>query len=222
MKKETGFTLLEMIIVVALIATLGLIFGNILTQTLRGQSKARLINQVKQNGQVILDRLSNDTRQARKVVCVVDNSSNPSEPDTIVLYAPQADMVESPTETIPGGNYLRFRFVPPAGNDNGHIIADKFLASDYPESNTPSSLCAMTTDQFKSVEYITNLGGVSGVSIDRLSAPVFKLDQSAGYNDQVTIGFKISQGKKAGAGYEFQVKDEGIAYSTTVALRGTR
>lgn len=69
MKKQTGFSLIELIVVVTIVGLFGVFLTDILAQVLRGENKVRILSQVKQNGQTILDKLTDELRQAESTTC---------------------------------------------------------------------------------------------------------------------------------------------------------
>ncbi|HSW88355.1 MAG TPA: type II secretion system protein [Candidatus Saccharimonadales bacterium] len=64
MKKQRGFTLLELLVVISIISVVGLVVGGILTSTLRGSSKVTTVSNVKQNGDYALAQMSRVIRSA--------------------------------------------------------------------------------------------------------------------------------------------------------------
>lgn len=210
--KNKGFTLIELVVAVAVTSILGVILTNLLTQTLRGQVKVRIIDQVKQNGQVTLDKISNEVRQAQKVVCIGTNQDSIGQPnDTIVIFK--------------NGSYIRFRFYPQvnSGTDisNGVIVRSDFDASAIPNAMTDSMLCISPRSLTFGQEYnVTDTDTINGISIKYDgSTPIFAKNSAPGYSDTVAIRFKAFQGVQAGTTYESAVGD-GIAFGTTVQVRG--
>lgn len=222
MKKNTGFTLIELIVVVGVIVLLGLIFTDILVQTLRGQNKVRILNQVKQNGQVILERLSNSIRQGGEIICLGDlESDSDTTDDTITLYKPSG---YSPTQ----GTYTRFRLIRPVTNTtNGYLTEEIFTDKEKDSQGlTNSELCTKSL-ALGQKSYLTDLDSVKGVSVEHDStdgstlSPAFKKIAKDGYNDAVTVAFRMFAGAKVGSGaYEVNVKEGGVSiFTTTVQLR---
>lgn len=204
---QKGFTLTELVVVVSIMGVLGLIFTDILIQTLRGENKVKLLSQVKQTGQVALDNLANNIRQAERVICVGDSNTSGGIDDTIVVYN--------------SGIYSRFRFKPATSTKNGYIAGDTFSMTDYPVSIQPLEYCTRALQPL--TFNVTDTDPVTGVSIASDSGtPIFKLNSQAGYNDNVTITFRVFQGIFAGQTYENSVPPEGILFSTTIQVRGTR
>ncbi|HBQ50639.1 hypothetical protein A3B42_02535 [Candidatus Daviesbacteria bacterium RIFCSPLOWO2_01_FULL_38_10] len=88
-----GFTLVEMIMVMAIVAIVGVILVMIFANTLRGSSKAQILSVIKQNGQAVLGTMDNAIRNADNVVCPPDSTPT----DTLVV--------------VKNGIYTRFRFI---------------------------------------------------------------------------------------------------------------
>ena len=209
--KKSGFTLVELIVVVALMGILGLIFTNTLIQTLRGQNKVKVINEVKQNGQTILDRLTNDIRQAEKIVCRGKNLANAVYPenafDTIVI--------------VKAGTYTRFRLIVETEGSNGYIQRDEFTAEDIANPDEEILLCSNSVGQ-ETAYALSDKDPVNGVSLsyDGLN-PVFNSESPLpGYSDVVVIKFRASEGVKAGNFFESSLTEGGLLFSTKVLVKG--
>lgn len=200
--------------VISLFGMLGLIFTDSLVQTLRSQAKVRLLNQIKQNGQTVLDRLVSEIQQAERVICV-DAPADSSLNNTLVL--------------IQNGQIKRFRFLPPGGSDNGQITVDYTIYDNFEQNEAainPDKLCE-TSPQLVYGGGIYNLSDQNsqpGLSInyagDLPANPVFSWDQKAGYNDVINIKFIARQSVSAGAGFESTVSESGILFSTSAGVRG--
>jgi len=214
-KNIFGFTLIELVVAIGLMGILGLIFTDTLIQTLRGQNKVKVLNQVKQNGQMVLDRLSNELRQAEKIICVYD--FNASVTQSIVVYK--------------AGTYSKYQFYPPEypeGCVNGCIKKFEFTIEDIPDAigidNDPTDeqlLCSEGINPGDLYSF-TDTDPVTGVSLDYAdsSTPFFSRDQSVGYSDIVTVSFRAFQAVDTGKTYETSVKEDGVTFTTTVQLRG--
>lgn len=216
-KRQFGFTLIEIIIAIAILGILGFIFTDILTQVLRGQNKSKIVSLVKQAGQTIMNDLSTQIRESEKVVCVGTNTDNAGKPeDTVVIYK--------------NGEYVRFRFIPPSdeigGNKNGYIKRNDFTADNIIDVTSNAALCTDNTDQDQArVSNLTNINATTGVSLkynveNGNSRPIFTKDSRAGFADSVTISFRVSQGTAAGNAYESAVASDGILFTTTVQVKG--
>lgn len=212
-----GFTLVEMIVVISITAVLGVIFTNTLVQTLRSQSKTKVISQVKQNGQIVLGRLSTEIRQAEKIICINNkNGGGGDQGDTLVIFK--------------NGNYQRFRFhrPEPAENPtvNGYIEWDEFTTSEYGEEKDAQGSCqdSALLSLPGRIKYLTDRDTKNGISLDLMdgTSNAFSRTSKAGYGDLVTIQFKAQAGVGSGILYEDLVKEGGIPFSTTVQVKGLK
>lgn len=211
--KNKGFTLIEILIVVGIMVTLGFIFTDIFLQTLRGGNKVNTVNRVKQNGQVVLDQLTNEIRQADKIVCTGNFSIIST--DTIVIYK--------------NGQYSRFRLQSPTEDANGYIERSNFFLNDIANSKTDSELCSdiMTYPDTRNLTDNDEKNGVS-VNFDKdgeTYKPFIKLegmDTNSGYGDIVTIRFRANAGIKSDSSYETSVGDNGVLFTTAVLTRGNK
>lgn len=185
-----GFTLIETLVMIALLGLLGVIFANTLAQGLRGQNKTTTISQARQNGQLILDQVSNSLRSADNVVCIGDFGAALNS--TMVLE----------TE----GSYIRYRFIPPANGQNGSIVMDR------PASYAPGACSELMPNGVS----LTNTDPVNGVSITNGS---FSKSSSAGFKDIVTITFSVFSGVATTGTSESQVGPNGVPFQTSVELR---
>lgn len=216
--RKQGFTLIELLVVVTIMVIMGVIFTSILIESLRGRNKVNAINQVKQNGQVVLDRLSNEIREAEKVVCVAkftgvsQNSGN--NKDTIVIFK--------------NGTFSQFRFFEPkpiaAPSVNGSIKKMDFTSADLVNEDlenivASSNLCteySPPTGNFD--QYLTDKDSQKGVSVNLLdNQNIFEQR-----NDSIIIKFSASAGVKAGYAYDATVKDGGVPFTTSVQVRGIK
>ncbi|MFA5933333.1 MAG: type II secretion system protein [Microgenomates group bacterium] len=207
--KNNGFTIIELLVVVSIMVVLGVIFTNILIDALRGRNKVKAINQVKQNGQVVLDKLSNEIRDADGIVCV-DKFHNPgvSPKDTLVITK--------------GGTYTQYKFSSPSAMLNGKIQKINFIRNDLAGDVTDDQLCTEhdetnlnTGSNF--IQSLTDADPVNGVSIDYTPPGQDIFDRRG---DNVLIKFNASAGVLAGYAYDVTVADNGIPFATSVQVRG--
>ncbi len=83
MKKNTGYTIVELLAVVTILVTVTGIIAALITQTLRGSSKTNITNQVAQVGNYAASVISNSIISAENVIAVngknvADCTGNPS------------------------------------------------------------------------------------------------------------------------------------------------
>lgn len=201
---EKGFTLAEILVVIAIVAIVGTILVLIFTNTLRGSNKSQILSAMKQNGQAVLDSMGRIIRSADNVVCPTSGSSN-----TIVI--------------VKNGTYSRYRIVP--GNTaglapgsapsvciglgtNGCIILD----NPTPQSlETTPQLCA---DPMPFAQILTDTNSLAGVSIESGS---FYVSKPAGFKAIVTVNFVLKPG--VGVPQITASQIDSVTYQTTIELR---
>lgn len=199
-----GFTLIELVVAVGIMGVIGFIATDILIQTLRGQNKVRILNVLKQNGQVAMDKMSNDIRASEnKIFCI--GSFNGNNGNTIVIFK--------------SGTYIRYRFYPPSPvsdpTSNGYIASDSW---SYPSD--PATVCSSEAQISSNLNIITDRDSISGVSIDYTGVnPFFQLVSLVGFNDAVTIKFTTKPGVGVSSNYDETVVN-GVDLATTVQIRG--
>lgn len=199
-----GFTFIELLVVITIFGVMGVIFSDFLIQTFRGENKINATVKVKQTGQLVLDKISNDIRQAEEVLCV--GGSGAYSDNTLIVFK--------------SGNYFRYRLIPEdiSGAANGYITTDSFTADDYPVIN--SSLCsaAMSARSF----YLSDIDPISGVSVkfDGIE-PIFKLS-TVGGTPNITIAFRVLAAVNSGETYDVEVSENGVLFKTAVQVRGVK
>lgn len=213
MKK--GFTLVELLVVMAIMALFGTLLLTIFTNTLKGSNKSQVIGVIKQNGQSVLETMDKTIRNADKVVCdSVDKKS-------LVV--------------VKNGVYTRYSFIAPAPVSSP--IVNGFIKQDNPtiqkisdgsrDETDPELVGRICADNDSTVNPIspvvlTDINTQSGVSVnchvdDCINNPVFKREKSAGFMDQVTINFNVKPGVEAPASVTGQI--DAVNFRTTIQLR---
>lgn len=207
MKTEHGFTLAEVLVVMAIVAIVGLIMVVTFTNTLRGSNKSQILAVIKQNGQAVLENMDKTIRNADNVVCVG------STPNTLVI--------------VKNGVYTRYRVT--LNNDgaatapascigtggNGCIIWD----NPTPEISeiTPQSFINRVcnpTDLMSAAQILTDTNTQTGVKVHSGS---FSLSKSAGFKTAVTVKFQLKPGADAPSVVAGQI--DPVEFQTTIGLR---
>src|SRR3989338_7593499 len=111
MKK--GFTLVEMLVVIAILSVVGILILTIFTRTLKGTNKSQIISSIKQNGQSVLETMTSSVRGADNVVCPF-------------VIPPETTALSETLLMVSKGIYNRYRFNPEPenGSSNGYINQD--------------------------------------------------------------------------------------------------
>jgi prepilin-type N-terminal cleavage/methylation domain-containing protein len=206
--RKNGFTLIEMLVVMAVLSIISGFILTIFTRTLQGGNKAQIVQTMKQNGQTILETIDKNVRSADSISCV----STPA----ISLVVAKA------------GVYTRYRFIAPTASANGYIQQDSpvkqiDLSTSKEETDQAfiNRVCT-NTDPMSQAVIITNTQSISGISVNCVSNdcnanPIFKRDRLAGYKDQILIKFQT----EAGVGVPQNLKNQidKTTFQTTINLR---
>lgn len=205
---KRGFTIIESLVVIAILAIVGILVLVIFTQSLRGNNRGQILSSIKKNGQAVLETIDKTIRNADKIVCTgTYYTSYTTNSDTLVVVA--------------GGNYTRYRFIPPSGStDNGKIQQDfptpPSVAANDPKyskiyiCNNPLGVESSSTTPQTLTDTDTN----TGASVQNGS---FTRNAKAGFKDTVTISFQIAP--PVGASPSLAGQIDPVTFSETVELR---
>lgn len=213
--KKNGFTLIEILVAMAIVAIIGVIFVTIFANTLRGSNKSQVLASLKQNGQAILEKLGKNIRDADNVVCITPNPAG----QTIVI--------------VKDGCYVRYRFIEPSSSpipvQNGQIQQDfpqpdpsttPCLHNSPAPSATPAGIVAFTNqvcaaaDPMDDPNILTDTNPQSGVSV---TDGLFTWNKQSGSKDSVNVFFNLKPGVSAPAAVTGQI--DPIPFQTTIGLR---
>lgn len=196
-----GFTLVEILVTMAIVAIVGTILVTIFTNTLRGSNKSQILAVIKQNGQAVLENMDKTIRDADNVVCI-----NSADRRTLVV--------------VKGGIYTRYRIIPPVDSSiNGYIQQDNPVQPATGDSSDiklfKDNVCTdpMGTDSSR-VDTLTDTNKQSGVSVK--NGGFIKYPQS-GFKDSVAVTFTLGPGVEAPAVIAGQIDD--VVFRTTIGLR---
>lgn len=208
-KKRYGFTLIEILVVMAIVAIVGTFLVTTFANTLRGSNKAQMLAAIKQNGQTVLDNMVKAIREADKVVCVTSSGN------TLVL--------------IKNGVYVRYRFIQGISNENGQIKQDNPVQPPLPDSKNETrlfinSLCTDDTDPLgEDAVILTDTNTQSGISVIQAKNDlgynqlIFKRNSTAGTRDSIKVQFVLKPGAGVALGVASQI--DPVVFQTTVQLR---
>lgn len=195
MKLKAGFTLAEILVVIAVISVVGIIITDIFIRSVRGGNKAQISSALKQNGQLTLDEMDKTIRGADAVVCQTS--------DTIVVSSSQLSYA-SPLASPTNSRYTRFRFINPTATINGKVQED----------NPASYSDTMCSDVQISPITISDSNSKIGASITGGS---FTRNKQAGYKDVITIQFNVLPGVDAPQIVASSI--DPIPFNTSIVLR---
>lgn len=207
-----GFTMVEILVVMAIMAIVGTIMVAIFTNTLRGSNKSQILAVMKQNGQAVLDNMDRTIRSADSVVC------RSMDGNTLVI--------------VKNGEYIRFRLLRPNNQDsskgtcgslNGCIQQDfPVQPSTPPKNNTAVFVNGLCTDPMGSdsiaPQTLTDTNPQTGVSAQNIgTGGLFSTTKQAGSKDNVTIKFGLAPPVGLPTAVSSQI--DPVAFQTTIQLR---
>lgn len=204
--RKNGFSLAEVLVVIAIIATMGVIITEIFSRSLRGGNKSQIIASIKQNGQSVLETIDKRVRNSDTVLC----PANPGEGSSI----------SNTMAVVKEGVYTRYRFKDVASNQNDYIVSDNpVIPPGLTEEEFLVSLCDNNWDGGITQEIITDTNARNGVSVSQSSLPggIFKRDKKTGFKDNITIDFKLGPGVSAPSAIAGEV--DPVIFTTTIELR---
>lgn len=202
MKIKNGFTIAEILVVIAIVAIVGTIMVAIFISTLRGSNKSQILAAIKQNGQAVLENMDKNIRGADNVICPkIPSIDTSAYGDTLVIEK--------------AGTYTRFRITLPTSTANGLIQQDSPVPPlpPAPESDIQFFLDNVCMDPLAGATTLTDTNTQSGVSANGL----FTRSKLPGAKDNVTVEFTLSPGIRAPAAVAGQI--DPVKFQTTVGLR---
>ncbi|MBI2601180.1 type II secretion system protein [Candidatus Daviesbacteria bacterium] len=203
---KKGFTLVEMLVVIAILGIFGLMMSVIYIRSLKGSYKSEVLSAIKRNGQQVLEVMDKTIRNADNIVCV--NNAFTTNDRTLKVIVVEKE-----------GKYTRFSYIPPVTSSpkrNGYIAQDNL---DYDPNELPSTLCAENIEQASSTYKVltdsTPAAG-SGLSVSVTDAEITS-DKLAGFKDLVTISLSIEEGVSISSDLAGEISPE--TFQTTIQLR---
>lgn len=193
---KNAFTLVEMLVVIAVLSIVGIIVLYIFTNSLRGSNKAHILSSIKKNGQAVLEMMDKTIRNADNVICPTTDP-------------PLGLVIEEK------GQYTRYRFVIPTATANGTI------KQDTPSRGSTESIidfinrvCNIDDPLSPQALTLTDTNSQTGVSIKNGN---FTRNRSSGFKDTVTIKFQVAPPVDVSPALAGQI--DSVEFSTTVQLR---
>ena len=204
--RPSGFTIVELLIILAVVSVLGVVLVDVFLRSIRGSDKARILAKLQQNGQVAMDNMDKAIRGSEAVLC-------PRSSTVGVGPFPRILMI------VREGQYTRFRFKEPTSDQNGKVQIDYPNPSVDIFTNPSDEKIAIWESYCQGADAVpldklTDLTDASdnGVSISEGS---FIKNKKAGFKDIVTIFFKVGPSLKL----INQQAVEPVTFQTTVEVR---
>lgn len=198
-----GFTIVETLVVITILAIVGILVLVIFTQSLKGNNRAQILSSIKKNGQSVLETMDKNIRNADNVVCV---GTYAAVNDSLVV--------------VNKGAYTRYRFIAPIGTTaNGQIQQDSpqppSVAANDPKYSK-AYLCTnpLGVESSTPVQTLTDTDPKTGASVQN---GLFTRSPKAGFKDTVTISFQVARGVGATDATASQI--DAVPFSETIGLR---
>lgn len=199
MKK--GFTLAEVLVVMAIVSIMGVLLTEIFFRSLRGGNKANLISSLKQNGQSVLESMDKSIRNSDLIVCP-QISGGQASADTLVI--------------LDDGIYTRYKFIKETLQQNGKIERDNpKLLEGEPLKDFLNIICS-PSDLLENPVTLTDTNPETGISIN-YDKSKFVREKKSGFKDIVTVEFEIQAGVKVPKAISQSV--DPLLFKTTIELR---
>lgn len=220
-KDPKGFSLIEAVVAISALGILGIFLTSSLVSNLRGQARVRLSNQIKQNGQLVLDTLS---RQIREADGIVFCDKAPAQLNKTILGGTAGLDVSDMIIVDKSGFLTRYRYIPPSNVSNGYIAYDNPQNAASVGNQISNDPCTNTPFSSQST-YLTDPDNTKGISVDTDSdcentsvvCGIFIKNEKLGHQDALTIRFRVQAPVRSSAALENLI--EPVHFATTVQVR---
>lgn len=197
MKTKNGFSMVEILVVMGVMAIVGVVLVMIFANTLRGSNKSQVLAVIKQNGQSVMDNIDKTIRNADEIVC----------PRPALINNPSTKIV-----VVKNGVYSRFWMINENGSSNGYVVLD--FPTPLPREATQEKMCDATDISMVSPQILTDTNTLTGVSV---KSGTFSQSPVPGYKTAVTVKFELDNGIAVPVIIGSQI--DPVAFQTTIGLR---
>lgn len=190
-KREAGgFTLVEVLVVIAITAIMGMILTEIFIRSLQGGNKAEVLGLLKQNGQSVLENIDKTIRSSDNVICI-------DSPGDILTVEKE-------------GIYTRYRFV------SEQIVEDHpVLPANVSQVQFLQDICTNINYDQMLPSFLTDLQKIK-VSPPQ-NGKIFTNTKSSGFKAVVTVSFLLKPGDSIPKTVSEQI--DPVPFATTIQLR---
>jgi prepilin-type N-terminal cleavage/methylation domain-containing protein len=239
--KEKGFTLIEILVVIAIIGVIAGITSDIFVQVIKASNKANITTEIKQNGDSVLNQIDRLVRNADSVVFFGKRAYGALTFSALSLASTQSctNTIKATRDTTfdictlivknpqPQGGYtrldLRLEKEEECATSALFTTNDKVISGSNTECNgniqiaigsdSDLSDLQLGTPSTVTPQLLTNTEKKSGVSVTDLTMEVIP---STGHPTLVRIGYSLAQGIAATSRIDAQAN---VDFETTISLR---
>lgn len=214
--RQKGFTLFEILVVIAVLSIIGTIVLVIFSRVLKGNNKSQILSSIKQNGQAVLENMDHSIRDGGHLACL--SSSKVIVVEKEGLYTRYKIILERKAN-----DPINECMTTPADTtkpSNGCIVSDNpvFDVSVLKPADFLNKVCNVDDPVNGTILTDTNpQSGVSVVSVPTAGSNSFTVNKSDGFADVVSVSFTLGPGVSAGNSVSSQINN--ITFNTTIQLR---
>ena len=133
-RKQNGFTLVELLLVVALMSLAVGVTGDILISLIRSYSKTQVLNEIEQNANFVSQKLTKELRNATRIVRL-----DPAESSPPVVGEPPFNEIEFTDNSGSNNIIYKVRADGVMTRDSGDGNGDQFLTVNNPPTGVTVS-----------------------------------------------------------------------------------
>lgn len=243
---QQGFSLIEILVVIAIIGVIAGVVSDIFIQIIKASNKGNVVTEIKQNGDTVLSKIERSVRNAEEITSIGRKTYNGSwNWDNVVDFS-ETETCTAPSDNNSGtpddgdicaiiiknpasGGYTKIQFNTERDEE---CTQAPFTTSDQDTSTTPftcSGNIRITTDKtsadpitaLQSIttpgEVITNTERRSGVSMTPTgTTPIISIKSTPGKPSLVTINYSLSQGISASSRVDSKAT---VPFNLVISLR---